>query len=110
MLFYQLCKQLDVFRPGSRGNRTRTAEDVPSPLASNVDPVHHRLLNIINTALKQRGDRVQVAFNKSFAFAYVQAELAKDETELLVEIQGQKRKAKILNTPAYDPQKKKLKS
>ena len=48
--------------------------------------------------------------NKSLAFAYVQAELAKDETELLVEIQGQKRKAKILNTPAYDSQNKKLKS
>jgi dimethylglycine dehydrogenase len=48
--------------------------------------------------------------NKSLAFAYVQAELAKDETELFVEIQGQKRKAKILNEPAYDPQNKKLKS
>ena len=48
--------------------------------------------------------------NKSLAFAYVQAELAKDETELVVEIQGQKRNAKILNEPAYDPQNKKLKS
>jgi dimethylglycine dehydrogenase len=48
--------------------------------------------------------------NKSLAFAYVQAELVKDETELLVEIQGQKRKAKILNTPAYDSQNNKLKS
>ena len=48
--------------------------------------------------------------NKSLAFAYVKSELAKDGTELLVEIQGQKRKAKILNSPAYDPQNKKLKS
>ncbi len=48
--------------------------------------------------------------NKSLAFAYIQAGLAKDGTELLVEIQGQKRKAKILNTPAYDPENKKLKS
>ena len=48
--------------------------------------------------------------NKSLAFAYVQTELAKDGTELLVEIQGQKRKAKILNEPAYDPKNKKLKS
>jgi len=48
--------------------------------------------------------------NKSLAFAYIQAVLAKDETELLVEIQGQKRKAKILNAPAYDPENKKLKS
>ena len=48
--------------------------------------------------------------NKSLAFAYVQADLAKDGNELIVEIQGQKRKAKILNEPAYDPQNKKLKS
>ena len=48
--------------------------------------------------------------NKSLAFAYIQAELAKDEIEFLVEIQGQKRKAKILYAPAYDPKNKKLKS
>ena len=48
--------------------------------------------------------------NKSLAFAYVQSELAKEGTELLVEIQGQKRKAKILNSPTYDPQNKNLKS
>ena len=36
MFFYQLCKQLDVFRPGSRGNRTCTTEDVLSSLASNT--------------------------------------------------------------------------
>ena len=48
--------------------------------------------------------------NKSLAFAYVHSELAKDGVELFIEIQGQKRKAKILNEPAYDPQNKKLKS
>ena len=48
--------------------------------------------------------------NKSLAFAYVQSELAKDGTELLVEIQGQKKKANILNSPTYDPQNEKLKS
>jgi len=48
--------------------------------------------------------------NKSLAFAYVQSELAKDDNVFLVEIQGQKRKAKILNNPAYDPKNKLLKS
>ena len=48
--------------------------------------------------------------NKSLAFAYVHSELAKDGIELFIEIQGQKRKAKILNEPAYDPQNKNLKS
>jgi len=48
--------------------------------------------------------------NKSLAFAYVHSELAKDGVELFIEIQGQKRKAKVLNEPAYDPQNKKLKS
>ena len=48
--------------------------------------------------------------NKSLAFAYVNSDLAKEETELYIEIQGQKRKAKILNSPAYDPENKKLKS
>jgi len=48
--------------------------------------------------------------NKSLAFAYVNSGLAKEETELYIEIQGQKRKAKILNFPAYDPENKKLKS
>ena len=48
--------------------------------------------------------------NKSLAFAYVQSELAKDDNVFLVEIQGQKRKAKILNSPAYDAENKMLRS
>jgi dimethylglycine dehydrogenase len=44
------------------------------------------------------------------AFAYVKSKLAKEGTELFVEIQGQKRKAKILILPAYDPENKMLKS
>ena len=48
--------------------------------------------------------------NKSLAFAYIQSELAKDHNVFLVEIQGQKREAKILNNPAYDPKNKLLKS
>ena len=48
--------------------------------------------------------------NKSLAFAYVKSNLAKDGTELFIEIQGQKRKAKILNSPAYDSENKMLRS
>ena len=70
------------------------------------EPVYHN--NKIVGVITSGGYGFRI--NKSLAFAYVQAELAKDETELFVEIQGQKRKAKILNEPAYDPQNKKLKS
>ena len=80
--------------------------DVSDADARGNEPVYHnnKIVGVVTSGAY--GFRV----NKSFAFAYVKAELAKDETELLVEIQGQKRKAKILNTPAYDPQNKKLKS
>ena len=36
--------------------------------------------------------------------------IAKDENEFLVEIQGQKRRAIVLNDMAYDPENKKLNS
>ena len=70
------------------------------------EPVYHN--NKIVGVVTSGGYGFRI--NKSLAFAYVQTELAKDETELVVEIQGQKRNAKILNKPAYDPQNKKLKS
>ena len=80
--------------------------DVSDADARGNEPVYHnnKIVGVVTSGAY--GFRV----NKSFAFAYVQAELAKDETELVVEIQGQKRKAKILNEPAYDHQNKKLKS
>ena len=80
--------------------------DVDDADARGNEPVYHnnKIVGVVTSGAY--GFRV----NKSLAFAYVQAELAKDETELLVEIQGQKRKAKILNAPAYDPENKKLKS
>ena len=46
---------------------------------------------------------------KSLAFAYVSSDLAKEGNEFLIGIQGQKRKAKVLDLPAYDPENKKLK-
>jgi dimethylglycine dehydrogenase len=80
--------------------------DVNDADARGNEPVYHnnKIIGVVTSGAY--GFRV----NKSLAFAYIQSELAKDETELLVEVQGQKRKAKILNTPAYDPQNKKLKS
>ena len=51
------------------------------------------------------GFRVQ----KSLAFAYVSSDLAKEGNEFLIGIQGQKRRAKVLDLPAYDPENKKLK-
>jgi glycine cleavage system aminomethyltransferase T len=48
--------------------------------------------------------------NKSLAFAYVNSQLSEAGTELFIEIQGQQRKAKILDAPAYDADNKKLKS
>ena len=80
--------------------------DVDDADARGNEPVYHN--NKIVGVVTSGGYGFRI--NKSLAFAYVQAELAKDETELFVEIQGQKRKAKILNEPAYDPQNKKLKS
>ena len=47
---------------------------------------------------------------KSLAFAYVNSDLAKEGNEFLIEIQGKKRKAKVLDLPSYDPENKKLKS
>jgi len=47
---------------------------------------------------------------KSIAFAYVNSNLAKEGNEFLISIQGQKKKAKVLGLPAYDPDNKILKS
>ena len=47
---------------------------------------------------------------KSLAFAYVNSNLAKEGNEFLISIQGQKKKAKVLGLPAYDPDNKILKS
>ena len=48
--------------------------------------------------------------NKSLAFAYVEAELAQNVKEFQIKIQGEKRKATVLEGMAYDPNNTKLKS
>jgi len=47
---------------------------------------------------------------KSLAFAYVNSDLANKGTEFLIGIQGQKRKAKVVGSPLYDPKNNKLKA
>ena len=44
---------------------------------------------------------------KSLAFAYIRSDLVK-AANLEIEIQGKKRKAKILHKVVYDPENKKL--
>ena len=80
--------------------------DVDGADARGNEPVYHnnKIVGIVTSGAY--GFRV----NKSLAFAYVSSELSKEGTELYVKIQGQKRKAKILSTPAYDPENQKLKS
>ena len=80
--------------------------DVDNADARGNEPVYHKnkIVGVVTSGAF--GFRI----NKSLAFAYVNSDLAKEETALYIEIQGQKRKAKILNSPAYDPENKKLKS
>jgi dimethylglycine dehydrogenase len=48
--------------------------------------------------------------NKTLAFAYVEAELAQNVKEFQIKIQGEKRRATVLEEMAYDPNNTKLKS
>ena len=70
------------------------------------EPVYHndKIVGVVTSG--SYGFRVK----KSLAFAYVNSDLAKEGQEFLISIQGQKRKAKVLSLPAYDPDNKKLKS
>ena len=47
---------------------------------------------------------------KSLAFAYVKPETAKLGNEFIIEIQGNKIKASIIEEPAFDPENLRLKS
>ena len=70
------------------------------------EPVYHnnKIVGVVTSG--GYGFRVK----KSLAFAYVDSDLAQEGQEFLISIQGQKRKAKALSLPAYDPENKKLKS
>ena len=80
--------------------------DVDDADARGNEPVYHnnKIVGVVTSGAY--GFRVK----KSLAFAYVNSDLAKEGSEFLIGIQGQKRKAKILNSPAYDAENKMLKS
>jgi len=70
------------------------------------EPVYHnnKIVGVVTSGAY--GFRVK----KSLAFAYVNSGLAKEGNEFLIDIQGQKRKAKVRSLPSYDPENKMLKS
>jgi len=70
------------------------------------EPVYHnnKMVGVVTSGAY--GFRVK----KSLAFAYVNSDLADKGTEFLIGIQGQKRKAKVVSSPLYDPENKKLKA
>ena len=69
------------------------------------EPVYHnnKIVGVVTSG--SYGFRAK----KSLAFAYVKSDLANSEN-LEIEIQGQKRKTKILDQVVYDPDNQKLRS
>jgi len=80
--------------------------DVDDADAIGNEPVYSQNKIIGVTTSGGYGFRV----NKSLSFAYVKAELAEKESEFEIEIQGKKRKAKVLKEMAYDPANARLMS
>ena len=80
--------------------------DVDNADARGNEPVYHnnKIVGVVTSGAY--GFRVK----KSLAFAYVNSDLANEGTEFLIGIQGQKRKAKVVDSPLYDPENKKLKA
>jgi dimethylglycine dehydrogenase len=79
--------------------------DVDNADARGNEPVYHnnKIVGVVTSG--GYGFRTK----KSLAFAYVKSDLANSEG-LEVEIQGQRRKTKILDEVAYDPDNKKLRA
>jgi len=79
--------------------------DVEDADARGNEPVYHnnKIVGVVTSG--GYGFRTK----KSLAFAYVKSDLVSDGN-LEVEIQGQKRKAKILDKVVYDPDNQKLRA
>ena len=79
--------------------------DVDNADARGNEPVYHnnKIVGVVTSG--GYGFRTR----KSLAFAYVKSDLANGEN-LEIEIQGQKRKAKILDKVVYDPDNQKLRA
>ena len=113
--FFNLKKKNNFFGAKALQNKVQSGVDIKIVyLEVDVDdadprgnePVYHndKIVGVVTSG--SYGFRVK----KSLAFAYVNSDLAKEGQEFLISIQGQKRKAKVLSLPAYDPDNKKLKS
>ena len=70
------------------------------------EPIYYKNERVGLTTSGSYGFRV----NKSLAFAYVNSDLTKNDTKFLIDIQGKKVKAKIIEEPAFDPKNLRLKS
>ena len=70
------------------------------------EPVYYKNEIVGLTTSGAYGFRV----NKSLAFAYINSDLITINTEFLIDIQGKKIKAKIIQEPAFDPKNFRLKS
>ena len=70
------------------------------------EPVYHK--NKIVRVVTYRGYGFRV--KKSLAFAYVKSDLANVGIELEIEIQGQRKKTKILDSVIYDSDNQRLKA
>ena len=79
--------------------------DVDNADARGNEPVYHnnKIVGVVTSG--GYGFRTK----KSLAFAYVKSDLVK-ASNLEIEIQGKKRKAKILHKVGYDPENKKLRA
>jgi dimethylglycine dehydrogenase len=80
--------------------------DVDNADAMGNEPVYHK--NKIVGVVTSGGYGFRV--KKSLAFAYVKSDLANSGAELEIEIQGQRKKTKILDSVIYDSDNQRLKA
>ena len=80
--------------------------DVDNADAMGNEPVYHK--NKIVGVVTSGGYGFRV--KKSLAFAYVKSDLVNTGTELEIEIQGQRKKTKILDSVVYDSDNQRLKA
>jgi dimethylglycine dehydrogenase len=80
--------------------------DADNADAMGNEPIYHKNKIVGVTTSGSYGFRVK----KSLAFGYVKSDLMNAGSELEIEIQGQRRKAKILDSAVYDQDNQKLKA
>jgi len=112
--FFNLKKKNNFFGAKALQNKVQSGVDikivylevdVDNADARGNEPVYHnnKIVGVVTSG--GYGFRVK----KSLAFAYVKSDLAKGGS-LEIEIQGQRRKAKILDKVVYDPNNQKLRA